>query len=207
VLPYLASQSPLTKVQTGLAYDATEDGEAAWRDTLVGLGLAILLSVLLGTPAVLLSLLAILASVGIRHRVRHGKRPAFMTALLGTGLPWALGAALGWTGDALPPAEHSGAGLLLGAGFTCLTWFVYRVDVDDSRGDLGQIWVGQAVVLVILIVLREAVGLAMVGSLLAVSFLWMSQRQYSREEVLETLNNCDPWWLACMLASALAVRF
>jgi hypothetical protein len=138
-LPYASAHAPLTDVISGLRYDSTEDGETFWQGVLVGLGLAAVLSILLGPSAIVLSLLAVIASAGIRLMVRRGKKPAFLMAIVTTGLPWALGAALGWAGDMRASFGFAGAGLALGSAFTFLTWSVTSVELvmEGASGRSG----------------------------------------------------------------------
>ena len=206
-LPYSNAHSPMLEALSRLGYEAIEDGEKAWQGMLAGLVAVAILSILLGSSAIVLSLLALIASVGVRLMVRRGKTPALMMAFLCTGLPWTLGAALGRTGNLLPPSGFSGVGLALGAAFTFLTWSLYRVDLNGSRGLVWPIWLGEVVVLVTMVALREPLGLAIVAALMVVPCLWISRRSHPAQEMGENLRNSDVWWLASMLVAALAVRF
>lgn len=206
-LPYAAAHSPMVDVLSGLHYETTEGGGTGWQGTLAGIGFAAVLSTLLGTSAIVLSLFAIIASVGIRLMVRRGKKPALLMALLSTGLPWALGAALGSTGDVPLPFDSLEVGLALGASFTFLTWSVQSVDVGASRGLAVPVWLGPVAIVATLIALREPLGTALVSGLLIVPCLWISRRPRLAQDVAVALRASDPWWLASMLVAALAVRF
>ena len=206
-LPYTAAHSPMVEVLSGLGFESTEVGGTDWQSTLAGLGLTTVLSVLLGMYAIVLSLVVGIASVGIRLMVRRGKKPALMMALLSMGLPWALGAALGWAGDVRPPLDFSGAGLALGAAFTFLTWSVHRVDVGRSMAQVRPIWLGQIAPLATLIAIREPLGTALVSGLLVLPCLWISRWTRLAQEVARDLEASAQWWLASMLVAALAVRY
>ena len=98
-LPYCTAESPVTGFIGGLRNGTDQDGETGWPGILALLGATAVLSVLLGRPAIVLSVLALLSSVAARLTWKRGKKPALLMALLGMAFPWALGATLGWTGD------------------------------------------------------------------------------------------------------------
>jgi hypothetical protein len=206
ILPYSDPHSPMIEALAGLRYDATENGETGWLGILAVLGIAAGLSILLGSPAIVLSLLALIASVGMRLMVRGGQKPALAMALLTTGFPWALGAAMSWTGGAQPPFELLATGLSLGVAFTTLTWSVCRVASFGSSSQFWPIWFAQVVVLAALMTIGAPIALAVVGGLFVVPCLWLSRHDGSAREVAEMLQNSDLWWLASMLGAALAVR-
>jgi hypothetical protein len=207
VLPYSDTQSPLREALAGLRGEATGNGgETDWPGMLAVLGLAAVLSLWLGWPAVALSFLALVASVGVRGMVRRGKNPALTLALLNTGLPWGLGASLGWADGARPSFESLQVSLPLGLAFMALTWSMYRVPLSGSSSQVWPIWLGQVVVLVTLVAVGAPLALAVVGSLFVVPGLWLSRHGGSAQEVADVLRNSGLWWLASMLASALAVR-
>jgi hypothetical protein len=206
-LPYSVARSPMMQILTGLRWEESEETEIGWQGALAGLGLVALLSVLLGSSAIVLSLLALIASVTVRLSVRRGKRPALVMALLGTALPWALGIALGGSGNRLLPVPFTGAGLVLGAAFTALSWSVTRADLHVSGGLVWPIWAAQIGVLAALGVIREPFGLAIVGGCFIVPSLWLLSWPGCSREVGAIVRNSNPWWLASMLAAALAVRY
>ena len=205
-LPYSGTHSPMMDALSGLRYEATEDDEIGCQGILAALGLAAVLGLLLGFPAIVLSLLALIASVGVRLMVRLGRKPALAIAILVIGLPWALGASLAWTGAAQLPTEALTTGLLLSVAFTMLAWSVYSVSLSGSRRQVWSIWVGQVVVLVALMIVGDSLALAVVGGLFVVPCFWLSRNADSAHEVTDALRNSGPWWLASMLGAALTVR-
>jgi hypothetical protein len=206
-LPYCTAESPVTGFMGGLRNGSDQDGETGWPAILALLGATAVLSVLLGRPAIVLSVLALLSSVAARLTWKRGKRPALLMALLGIAFPWALGATLDWTGDLQADPGVLGASLALGAAFTVLAWSLHRVELSDSGEPVWLIWFGQIVVLATLTIVRAPMALAIVAGLLVVPCLLLSRRRYTPGEVADALRNSDPWWLASMLATALAVRF
>jgi hypothetical protein len=206
-LPYCTAESPVTVFIGGLRNGTDQDGETGWPGILAVLGATALLSLLLGRPAIVLSVLALLSSVAARLTWKRGKKPALLMALLGIAFPWALGATLGWTGDVRADPGVLGASLALGAAFTMLAWSLHRVELADSGEPVWLVWFGQIFVLGAMAIVRAPMALAIVGGLLVVPCLWLSRRRYAQGEVAEALRNSDPWWLASMLATALAVRF
>lgn len=206
-LPYCTAESPMTSLMGGLSSGTDQDGETGWPGIFALLGATAVLSVLLGRPAMALSVLALLSAVAARLTWKRGKKPALLMALLGVAFPWALGASLDWTGDVRTDPGALGASLALGAAFTVLAWSLHRVELSESGAPVWLIWSAQIAVLATIAIVRAPMALAIVGGLLVVPCLWLSRQRYSRWEIADALRNSDPWWLALMMATALAVRF
>jgi hypothetical protein len=205
VLPYVDTRGPMVHILRGLGWQDAGATEAAWQGALAGLGLVAVLSVLLGSSAIVLSLLALMASVAVRLRARRGKTPCMMLALLSMGLPWALGAGLGSGGNSFPLSRLAGGSLALGVAFTILTWTLLRAGVHGSERPVWPVWIAQIGVLAVLMVSREAVGMAVVAGCLVVPSLLTSRWPSGLSEGGAILRGSNSWWLASMLAAALAV--
>lgn len=195
-LPYLQLDSPLSNALRSLTPGATgERVHRGWQGVLVALGVAFVLSVLLGVPAILLSAAALFAILIAAAAARRGDRPAFWDALLDVGLPWLLGSALMlWGGEqgiaALAPSAA------LAAAFTVLQWGMYRADA--TRGNAEVAWLGQALVLLALAALQQPAAVAGVAALFAPASFWLARRDAGIARAL-------PWWWAAMLLAALSL--
>jgi hypothetical protein len=207
VLPYADARGPMVQALHALSWHDTGDAEIGWQGALAGLALVAVLSVLLGSWAVLLSLLAVVAAIALRLLVRRGRAPCFLMAILSTGLPWALGTALGVEGAGSPLNRPALAGLALGALFTVLAWVLLRAEVLGSRRLALPIWVAQIGVLAVLTVFREAFGVAVVAGCFVVPCLLTSRWPCRSHDVGAILRSSNPWWLASMLTAALVVRY
>ena len=98
------------------------------------------------------------------------------------------------------------ARLVLGVAFTVLTWAVFKAGSSASGGLVLPIWIAQIGMLAVLTVSREAYGTAMVAGCFVVPCL-LTSRWPCSHEVGAILRNSSLWWLASMLAAALAVRY
>jgi hypothetical protein len=206
-LPYTSARSPMMAVFSGLRWEGAADTETGWQGAMAGLGLVAVLSVLLGSWAIVLSVLALTAAVIVRVSLKRGRQPVVMMALLGTGLPWALGATLGGSGDIPSLGRLEGDGLALGVTFTALTWAVLRAECSVSRDLAWPIWIAQIGILAALMAFRASAGMAIVAACFVAPCLWISSRPCRFQEGAATVRNSNLWWLASMLAAAFAVRY
>jgi hypothetical protein len=206
-LPYAHAESPMVQLVSGLRWESAADTETGWQGVVAGLGLVAVLSVLLGSAAMLLSFLALIVAVTVRLSVRAGREPAMMVALLSTGFPWVLGGALGGTGGLLSFVQLQDAGLVLGVAFTVLAWAVFKVGSSASGGLVWPIWIAQCGVMAVLIALGETYGTALAAGCFVVPCLWMSRWTRHVQGAGAAVRNSSVWWLASMLAAAIAVRY
>jgi hypothetical protein len=161
----------------------------------------------LGLPAIVLSLLLVITALGTRLFVRADQRSALLVSLLSMGFPWVLGAALAG-GEGKPfDLGSQAAGLELGLAFMVLAWSMNRARFSETTGRVWTVWLGQITVLVALILCHEPLGLAIVASLLIVPCLLLGRQGYSSQNAALVLGRGNVWWLASMMAAALAVRF
>jgi hypothetical protein len=198
-LPYGRSDAPLARflqtIATGQHASATP-----WLGWLSGLALATVLSLLLGAPVLVLSALAVGLMLLALALYRRGRRPAMCLALLDVGLPWLVGGALvlpatGETASWLPQVGW------LAAAFTALQWSIHRARFSGGRRSLS-LWSAQALVLAILVFLRQPGAAAVAALLLAPPAWWLAGAGASED----TLRRSLPWWWAAMLATAAIVR-
>ncbi len=160
-LPYGHGDAPLARFLQTIA-DGQRSATAPWLGWLSGLVLAAALSLLLGTPVLLMTTLAVGLILLARALLRCGRYPALCLALLDVALPWAAGAALVWPiGDGETRRWLLQIGILA-AAFTALQWGVYRARFSAGRHTV-LLWLGQIMVLGVLIALRQPWAVA-VGS-------------------------------------------
>jgi hypothetical protein len=204
-LPYLQPDSPLAGWLRSLTPAASGEHESrGWQGTLIALAVAFALSVLLGVPAVMLSGVAVFVIMIAAAVARRGDIPAFWNALLDVGLPWALGLSLAWNGNGAPAAFAPAAAL--GGAFTVLQWGIYRAEETPGMFDAprparrrtGLAWLGQFLVLLVLIVFRQPWAVAGTAALLAPPSFWLARAGSGVSSAL-------PWWWAAMLLSALSL--
>jgi len=94
-----------------------------------------------------------------------------------------------------------------GIAFMILSWAIGHVRFAEPPLTVWPVWLGQITLLGTLIALREPVALAMIGCLLVVPSFWLSRNGTSLQEITGGIRTSEPWWLACMLTAALAVRW
>jgi hypothetical protein len=195
------------RVVSGLRWGELGTEETGWREVLTGLGLAIILSVLLGAPAILLSLLAFAASMVMRAEARRDRRLLMIEALLATGLPWVLGCALSAEGALGSNARAATVVIGLGAAMTVLTWAILKAQTSSLGSLAWPLLAAQACLLAVLVLLREPVGILVVTAFFVFPSLWAASSLRRLEGGSDPANGNDVWWLASSLAAALAVRF
>ena len=199
-LPYGRSDAPLAQVMQTVA-SGQHASTAPWLGWLGGLALTVVLSLLLGAPALLISAAAVGLIFLTRALFRRGCCPSFCLALLDVGLPWALGAALVWpdvAGEARVWFLQMG---MLAAAFTVLQWGLYRARFSAGRR-LVALYFGQVMLLGALVLLRQPWAVAVAALLLAPPTWWLARRGEAEVALARAL----PWWWASMLAVAAIVR-
>ncbi len=199
-LPYSRTDAPLARfIQTiSLGQHTTA---TPWLSWLSGLALTAVLSLLLGTPALLVSAFVAGLVFLTRALFQRGRYPALCLAILDVALPWALGAALVW------PDIHGEAPawllqvVLLAAAFTVLQWGLYRAQFSAGRR-LMALYLGQALLLGGLIILRQPWAVAAAALWLAPPIWWLARCGEAEAALVRSL----PWWWASMLSVAVLVR-
>jgi hypothetical protein len=205
-LPYSAPRAPMQQILAALFNGGSEGESGDWEGILPGLVLIAALSLLLGSPAILLSFAALALAGSARVLMIHDRWPAFLMALLGVGLPWALGASLTWSQASANVGIRFDAGLALAIAFTVLAWATWRVRSAGVPSSAWAVWFGQVAVLGTLAALKEPLAVAVVGSLMLVPSLWLAKPADSHTGVLGAVTRGDSWWLAAMLVTAVMVR-
>jgi hypothetical protein len=199
-LPYGSSDAPLADFIRMTAVEQ-QASPAPWLSWLSGLALTAVLSLLLGAPALLISTLAVGLILLTRALFRSAYRPALCLALLDVALPWALGAALVWPGVKGEAPFWFRQTAMLAAGFTILQWGLYRARLSVGRR-LVALYVGQALLLGVLVLLRQPGAVAVAAMLFAPPIWWMARRGEAEAALVRNL----PWWWASMLLVVAMVR-
>jgi len=202
-LPYFQPQSPAGRA-IGMLRDIAPG--ASWRELTTALALTGVLSLLLGVPALVLSVVAYAVILWAWALGRAGKQPAVCDALLNVGLPWLLGLVLArdavqWGGAApvvLP-------GVMMGIAFTTLQWGTRRAYLSNGSR-MFAVWLGQAAVLLALIGVGQLWVLVLAAALLLPPAMWLWRSRAVATGVERALRQSGPWWLAAMLLSAVALR-
>jgi hypothetical protein len=199
-LPYGRSDAPLARIMQTVA-SGQHASTAPWLGWLGGLALTVVLSLLLGAPALLISAAAVGLIFLARALFRRGCCPSFCLALLDVGLPWILGAALVWpnvAGEARVWFLQMG---MVAAAFTVLQWGLYRARFSAGRR-LVALCFGQVMLLGALVMLRQPWAVAVTALLLAPPAWWLARGGEAEVALARAL----PWWWASMLAVATIVR-
>ena len=203
-LPYYQTGSP-----AGQALRLLRDmiAGATWHELAAAIALAAVLGLLLGIPALLLTVVAWGVTLWGWLLAQSGRQPAACDALLNVGLPWLLGLALAGPAPAgvlaaAPAGTLPLPGLALGLAFTALGWGARRAFLSQGRRR-GGIWLGQAAVILALIALQQTAALIIAPLLLAPP-AWLIWRA-AGGDVRDALARSGPWWLAAMLVAAIAL--
>jgi hypothetical protein len=224
LLPYLQPVAPAARLRAMLP-------EARWHNILVAALLMAGLGALLGLPALLLSLVALLVTFWALFGVQWDIQPALPRALLAVGLPWLVGMTLGQgaqpllTGSAPAVPSLSAAGLVLGAAFTLLEWGSQRACSScDSRA--RGVWTGELAIVLALVALRLPWTTAVVAVLLLPPAWYclragrlappisrdagpkgaVVQAALTTAQRAAMLARSGPWWWAAMMLVALSLR-
>ncbi len=164
LLPYAQPDSPVSLVVRELSADG-----AGWHGAFAGLVLALGGSLLLGLPALVLSVAAIVVTVVAWALARRGDEPAACLALLDVLLPFALGL-IAAGGLARRPLAWQP--LLVAAAFSVLQWGALRRAA--GRGQ-GAFVLGVGAVLLALIGLAMPWAAAVSAVLLAPALYWLGR--------------------------------
>jgi hypothetical protein len=176
-------------------------GIGSWHELVAGLVLTAILSLLLGSAALVLSACALLVMwVGLLC-LQRGKVPALVNAVLDVTLPWLLGTMVATQPDNAGALIKQTKSFALALAFTVLAWGIYHLYRSSRRRALG-LWLGYAWVIVTLVGLREAWACAALATLfLPVSWQVLRDRTSDR-----ATRAAAPWWLASMILAAFAAR-
>jgi len=210
VLPYARRHAPAARIASklqGLTTKRTVSGASGvgWHGLAVGLALTLVLSLLLGSAALVLSLVALLVIFVAWLLAQRGVRPALWYALLSVGLPWALGVTLADRGGAAILTKGQVASLVLAAAFMVLHWGVMRAYLS-GRSRARGVWLGQGTLLAVLVGLHQPWALAVVAGLLLLPVWWLLQAREMAADWPIVLARSAPWWWAALLLSAVALR-
>lgn len=215
LLPYYQARSPAGGALRLIRHMIAG---GSWHELFVALASAALLSLLLGLPALVLTIIAWATMGWAWLLVQSGRRPAACDALLNVGWPWLLGWSLLVFSPSLlapfPPSplasppklgEGLGPGWELGLAFTLLQWGARRADLSDGRR-MAAIWLGQASVLAVLIGRQQIAALALSVLLLVPSWWHLCRAARHETDLKDALARSHPWWLTAMLLSAFLLR-
>jgi hypothetical protein len=197
-LPYAQADAPLSRSVRALALSGV-----TWQGALAGLILALGGGLLLGLPAVALSVLALLISAVALTIVQRGDTPAICFALLDVVLPWTLGmVAAGWAvADSL-----SWQPLILACALGILQWGLLRAPLAKSGQGGKALAVGVVAVLVALVALRLPWAAAMSAVLLAPPIYWLSTVEQEGGTTAAFSARAGPWALVALFTAALSLR-
>ena len=198
-VPYGHSDAPLAGFLQTIAV-GERSATAPWLGWLGALALTVALSLLLGTPMLLISTLAVGLIFLTRALLQRGYCPALCLAFLDVMLPWVLGAALVWPDMNGEVRRWVWLGILATA-FTVLQWGLYRARFSAGQRMVG-LWLGQMILLGALIALRQPWAVALTALLLAPPTWWLARRAGADAALARSL----PWWWASMLSVAAIVR-
>ena len=195
-LPYSQDNAPLSRISRALTLIGM-----TWQGVLAGLIFLLGGGLLIGLPAVALSVLAVLIGARSWSSARRGVTPAVSMALLDVLLPWLLGMfAVGW---AYADATSRWPPLLVALGFTVLQWGILHAAASRAGQRSLAIDIGIITVLSVLIALRMPWAAAVVAVLLAPVAYWF----HALEREDGSISACSgPWALIALLVAALALR-
>lgn len=196
-LPYAQPNAPMSRLLGSLTY-----GGATWHGALAGVVLALGGGLLLGLPAVGLSLIVIVITALAGPLARRGDAPSAAFALLDALLPWTLGMlAAGWASvDALRWQP-----LLVGLALTVLQWGVLRATAKEQGASLA-LTVGALAVIVALVALRLPGAAALTAVLLAPALYWLGRRDGAAAFGPARIAWAGPWLMLTLFVAAMALR-
>ncbi len=202
-LPYYQPTGPAGRL---LQFLRRVIADASWRELFASVAAALILSVLLGVPALLLTLVAWAVALWGWFLAQMGRQPAACDALLNVGLPWLLGWTLALPESALwRPTAIPFATLAPGLAFTVLGWGARRAFLSSGRRSVG-LWLGQAAVIAVPIGLQNPIA-SIVVTLLLLPPAWLIwQGRLTDTDLGQALSYSGPWWLAAMLVSAVTLN-
>lgn len=197
-LPYSQEDAPLSRSFRALTLNGM-----TWQGVLAGLGFALGGGLLIGIPAVVLSVLAGLLTVMAWASTRRGGTSAAYAALLDVLLPWLLGmAAVGWAHTDFPRWQP----FVVALGFTVLQWGMLCAVAYPTRGQTAALRTGVLAVFCELVALRMPWAAAVVAVLLAPLVYWFGDVEREDNLLPLRLTRAGPWVLVALFVSALALR-
>lgn len=208
-LPYYQPTSPAGRL---LRLLRRISGGAGWPELFASMAAALVLGVLLGAPALILTAAAWATMLWGWLLTQTGRRPAICDALLNVGLPWLLGfvvmapalakaIALSLGGHASLQVRQAAPGLLLGLAFVIQEWGIRRASLSSGRR-LAALWLGQVAAPAMLIGLRQT-PIVIVATTLLLPVAWLVWRaERAQGDLGGALTRSEPWRLAAMLAAA-----
>jgi hypothetical protein len=196
-LPYAQPAAPMSRLLGSLTY-----GGATWHGAVAGVVLTLGGGLLLGWPAVGLSLIAILLTALAGPLARRGDAPAAPFALLDVLLPWTLGMfAAGWaSGNGLtwPP-------LVVAAALTLLQWGAARATAS-GHGATRALPFGALAVVVALVALQMPGAAALSAALMVPPLWWLARGDSAAAFGHARTGWAGPWLMLTLFVAALALR-
>lgn len=197
-LPYAQADAPLSQAVRVLASSGV-----TWQGALAGLILSLGGGLLLGLPALALSVLALLIAALAWPLARRGDTPAICFALLDVVLPWTLGMlAVGWADGDLLRSEP----LIVACAFGVLQWGLLRAPVAKSGQHGKAPAIGVVAVLIVLIAVELPWATATVAVLLAAPVYWLGAAEFEDSLIRARSVRAGPWVLVALFVAALALR-
>lgn len=194
-LPYAQPHAPMSRLLGSLTY-----GGATWHGAAAGVILALGGGLLLGWPALGLSLIAIVVTALAGPLARRGDAPAAAFAALDALLPWTLGMlAAGWADER--PLRWTP--LIVAAALTALQWGVLRS--AGKRAAPVALTLGALSVIVALAALRMPGAAALAAVLLAPPLYWLGRAERGTDDAAR-FGWAGPWLMLTLLVAALALR-
>jgi len=194
-LPYSKNGAPL-----GTALRTLASIGMSWQGVLAGFIFLLGGGVLIGLPAVALSVIAVLIGLWSWSSARRDVTPAMSMALLDVLLPWLLG--MFSVGLACADIPSRWQPLLVALGFTVFHWGTLHAVTGRAGQRSLAVWIGIVVVLAVLVALRMPWAAAVVAVLLAP----VAYGYYAGEVQGSVTAYGGPWALISLLVAALALR-
>jgi hypothetical protein len=206
-LPYAQPHAPISAFVRELSLDSVD-----WRGALAGALLALGGGLLLGPPAFVLSVAAVLLTVVAWALARRGDTPAASFSLLDVFLPFALGlTAAGWSSYGGMAPASAWQPLLVAAAFTVLQWGVLQcaAHAEQRRAVIGLAF-GALAVLVVQVGLGMPFAAGVSAVLLAPALYWLNgdpgARGRSAGTPAATGAWAAPWLMLALFVASLALR-
>ena len=197
-LPFAQPTAPLSRLLGGLAF-----GGATWHGAAAGVVLALGGAILLGWPAVALSLIAIGVTALAGPLARRGDYPAAAYACLDVLLPWTLGmVAAGWKLRGDPWLGPLG----VAAALTALQWGVLRAANGEGRGAPRALAAGTLAVIAALAAFRMPGAAGLAAVLLAPPLYWLAGAGGRERNRASDFSWSGPWLMLTLFVVAIALR-
>jgi hypothetical protein len=200
-LPYAQPNAPMSRLLGSLT-----DGGTTWHGAVAGVVLALGGGLLLGWPAVGLSLAAILVTALAGPLARRGDSPSAAFAMLDALLPWTLGMlAAGWATAGAGDEPLRWQPLIVGAALTVLQWGVLRA-TGKAQGASVALPAGALALIGALVALRMPGAAALSAVLLAPPLYWLGRRDAATAFGAARVAWAGPWLMLTLFVAALALR-